>query len=596
MGFKFRRLPSKRRFLLLLALAIGLSIAIAQPGLAQFSLPSSTGQGSFVGPPAAVTRYGNIETMPVRSPLSNRVLFTIAAPTVNNRNPDALGEKQTVESRVREIQAKMLLLLQREMDPESLMFGVSRLNNVTIISARDAQYSRPLVLASVTDQDADFNGLPIDELAEQWRDLLEADLRNGIAKLPKDRQRVRQIIVGLVLITLLVLALKYALSKPQRRLRQQQQDNDIATTADVSHLPPEDKPTTLREQVEHRRITLLQKLQQGFTLERQRAALDLSQWLLFWLLVLAWYGGAVWIFTVSPYLLINSLGLFESLLKLLTIWFVTGLAIRISRRLIDYFSVAREGLDIGDFLTMGDSQRRQIRTSTIAAAIKGFVTILIIIIGCLTALAALGLPTASVVAIGSLAGLAITFGSQNLIKDLVNGFFILAEDQYAIGDVINVNTAEGLVENLNMRVTQLRSGDGELVTIPNSAITQVKNMTRSWSRVAFSIDVAYHTSPAKALQVLRDVAQEFYDAPEWHGKMLAPPNVLGIDDLSHSGIRITTWIQTAPAQQWAVGREFRLRVRDALEVNGIEIGVPKQVYEMVRPTSEQNGLTQEPAN
>ena len=107
------------------------------------------------------------------------------------------------------------------------------------------------------------------------------------------------------------------------------------------------------------------------------------------------------------------MGLFESLLKLLTIWFVTGLAIRISRRLIDYFSVAREVLDIGDFLTMGDSQRRQIRTSTIAAAIKGFVTILIIIIGCLTALAALGLPTASVVAIGSLAGLAITFGSQN---------------------------------------------------------------------------------------------------------------------------------------------------------------------------------------
>jgi small conductance mechanosensitive channel len=91
--------------------------------------------------------------------------------------------------------------------------------------------------------------------------------------------------------------------------------------------------------------------------------------------------------------------------------------------------------------------------------------------------------------------LAISFGSQSLVKDLVNGFLILAEDQFAIGDVIDVGSAAGLVENLNLRVTQLRSSDGELVTIPNSAITQVKNLTRSWSRVAFSIDVAYQTDP-----------------------------------------------------------------------------------------------------
>lgn len=142
-------------------------------------------------------------------------------------------------------------------------------------------------------------------------------------------------------------------------------------------------------------------------------------------------------------------------MNLLRILFVTGLAIRISRRLIDYFSADREGSDIGDFLTMGGDQRRRIRVSIIAEAVKGLVTVLIILTAFLAALSALGLPTASVVAIGSLAGLAITFGSQNLVKDLVNGFFILAEDQYAIGDVINVGKAAGLVENLNMRVTQL---------------------------------------------------------------------------------------------------------------------------------------------
>lgn len=138
---------------------------------------------------------------------------------------------------------------------------------------------------------------------------------------------------------------------------------------------------------------------------------------------------------------------------------------------------------------------------------------------------------------------------------------ILAEDQFAIGDVIDTGTASGLVENLNLRVTQVRSVDGELITIPNSNITQVKNLTRNWSRVAFSINVAYQTNPDEALAVLRDVAQKLYEDPDWHDKILAEPKVLGIDSVSHTGITITTWIQTEPAQQWMVGREFRLRYK-----------------------------------
>jgi small conductance mechanosensitive channel len=204
----------------------------------------------------------------------------------------------------------------------------------------------------------------------------------------------------------------------------------------------------------------------------------------------------------------------------------------------------------------------------------------IALMGGLLALSQLGVPTASVVAIGSLAGLAITFGSQNLVKDLVNGFFILAEDQYAVGDVIDVGTAAGLVEDLNMRVTQIRSADGELVTVPNSTITQVKNLTRSWSRIAFQIDVAYQTDPRFALGVLNDLSEKFYNDPQWHNQMVAEPEVLGIDAVTHSGMTLTVWIRTQPAQQWAVGREFRLRVRETMEENGIEIGIPKQTYQL----------------
>lgn len=578
MAFKskylFRRVL---RSLLLFVFAIALSIATAQPGAAQFALPSG-GSGGVIGPPLDVVRYGNLETIAVESPLSGRNLFTIASPTVYDRSPAAQTDQLPVEQRAKEIQAKLLLLLQRDIDPESLMFGVSQLNNVTIISVRDDQYPQPLVLASVTANDAQFNGLPPEELAERWREILETELRDGIAKLPRDRQRVFGIVAGLLLLTVIVLAVKYGLSRYCRRLKQAQTLPLEGNNTDVESI--ESEPTTPIEEIEQQRAESLQKLQQDMTVGRRLATIGFIQWLLFWLLVLAWYGGVAWVFAVSPYLLSNSLGFLDIVLGLLTVWFITSLAIRLSRQLIDYLSVEREGLDIGDFLTYGDAQRRQIRVNTIAGAIKGLTTIVLALLGGLLALSQLGVPTASVVAIGSLAGLAITFGSQNLVKDLVNGFFILAEDQYAVGDVIDVGTAAGLVEALNMRVTQIRSSNGELVTVPNSAITQVKNLTRSWSRIAFQIDVAYQTDPRLALQVLQDLSEKFYNDPEWHDQMVAEPEVLGIDSVTHSGMTLAVWIRTQPAQQWAVGREFRLRVRETMEAHGIEIGMPQQEIEV----------------
>jgi small-conductance mechanosensitive channel len=579
MVFKFKYLFKQvLRPVILFVFAIALSIATAQPSAAQFALPQGDGPGSITAPPPEVARFGSMETISVQSPLSDRDLFTIASPTVHDRTPAAIADQLPVEQRAKEIQAKLLLLLQRDIDPESLMFGVSQLNNVTIITVRDDQYTQPLVLASITANDAEFNGLPPEELAEKWREILETELREGIAKLPQDRQRVFAIVAGLLLITVMVLAVKYALSHYGRRLRQRQSLSSEATNADAETI--ESQPTTPIEEIEQQRAESLQKLQQDMTVGRRLATVGFIQWLLFWLLILAWYGGVVWVFAVSPYLLTNSLGFLDMVLGLLTVWFITSLAIRASRRLIDYLSVEREGLDIGDFLTYGDAQRRQIRVNTIAGALKGLSTIVIALVGGLLALSKLGVPTASVVAIGSLAGLAITFGSQNLVKDLVNGFFILAEDQYAVGDVISVGTAAGLVEDLNMRVTQIRNPDGELITLPNSTITQVKNLTRSWSRVAFQIDVAYQTDPKLALGVLQNLSEKFYNDPEWHDHMVAEPEVLGIDSVTHSGMTITVWIRTQPAQQWAVGREFRLRVREAMEANGIEIGMPQQEIEV----------------
>lgn len=563
-------------FGLSLLLVLGLNLAMGQPSQAQFSMPDGFGQAGPVGPPEGVVRYGNVEAITVESPLSDTTLFTIASPTVYDRSPDAVGDRQTVEQRAEEIQAKLLLLIQRPMDSESLVFEVSQLNNVAVIDVKDNQFPRPLVLLSVTEFDADFNGQPIDELADQWRGILEDELRNGLKKLPDDQRRVNHILLGLLLLTTGLVALKYGLSKRQKPLRRQKKALRAAAAPEPDTVPGGEPAATLDAPAVQARTAFVQRLQQVFTLDRQLAALDFLQWLLFWLMMLAWYSGFLWVAGVSPYLIRNQFKFLDVLLSLLLIWFLTGLAIRVSRRLIDIVIHRWNPFNRVDFLDFGDAQRHELRSSTIAGAAKGLVTIAIALFGLLSALNEMGLPTASVVAIGSLAGLAITFGSQNLIKDLVNGFFILAEDQYAIGDVIDLGSqTTGLVENLNMRVTQIRSGKGELITIPNSAITQVRNLTRSWSRVEFAIDVAYHTNPDQALAVLRAVAHGLYTDPAWHDKILAEPTVLGIDSVSHSGITITTWIQTEPAQQWTVGRELRLRVRNALEANGIEIGIPQ---------------------
>lgn len=570
------------RSLLLGWLTCTFVVLMASPSAAQFSLPEGLGASEAVGPPDGVTRFGTLEVTTVSSPLSEADLFTIAAPTVYDRSPEAIGDRLPVEQRAAEIRAKLLLLLQREiaseteLDLDSLVFEIAKLNNVTVIDVQDNNFPRPLILTSVTELDADFNGQPVEALAEKWRNILETELRTGIENLPANQQRVYRIVGGLMILTAIGIALKYLLHRRQRQLKHQKQTLNESPVSAAESQPIGEPGIPTPERISQQRERFIARLRTVFSLDRQLAALDLAQWLLFWALIFSWLGAILWIYLVSPYLLDQQLGLLRGVPNLLFIWFWSGLAIRLSRRLIDHFSQDREGIDLGDFIQFGDIQRRQLRASTISGAAKGLVTILILLVAALSVLETLGVPTASTVAIGSLAGLAITFGSQNLVKDLVNGFLILSEDQYAIGDVISAGGTAGLVEALNLRVTQLRSSSGNLVTIPNSSIIQVENLTRSWSRVNFSIDVAYHTDPDEALTLITSVAQSLYDDPDWREQLMGEPTVLGIDSVSHSGMTLTVWLDTQPGKQWGVGRELRLRVRRALGQHQIEIGIPHQ--------------------
>jgi small conductance mechanosensitive channel len=210
--------------------------------------------------------------------------------------------------------------------------------------------------------------------------------------------------------------------------------------------------------------------------------------------------------------------------------------------------------------------------------------VLVYTVGVLWVLQWLNLIPGSLLALGTVIALVISFAAQNLVKDLVNGFMILLEDQFRIGDFIRIGAnaglqeVSGLVENLNLRITQIRSTEGNLIIFANSSIVQVENMSRTWARADFYIEVAYETDVNRALAIIRDTADKLAQDPQWHDVILDSHELLGVEQLSHSGIMIRLWIKTAPLQQWNVARELRRRLKLAFDQSDIRIGIPQQIW------------------
>ena len=224
----------------------------------------------------------------------------------------------------------------------------------------------------------------------------------------------------------------------------------------------------------------------------------------------------------------------------------------------------------------GDDPRRSLRVPTIAAAVKALTAAILYGVAVVAVLEYVLVIPFTVVAVGAVVALALSFAAQNFVRDLVNGLFILVEDQYALGDEIVVNGTAGVVDRLGLRITQLRTGDGRLITIPNHAIAQVENKTRRWSRVDLPVTVAYETDVDLALAVVGGVARETARDPEWQALILEPPEILGVEEISHAGIVIRVRARTPPFKKEQVARELRRRLKIAFDREGIRIGIPQQ--------------------
>jgi moderate conductance mechanosensitive channel len=222
--------------------------------------------------------------------------------------------------------------------------------------------------------------------------------------------------------------------------------------------------------------------------------------------------------------------------------------------------------------TSGQRFEREVaRAATIRGIVESSARVLLAVLFVLYALNELGAPVGTFLAGLGILGLAVSFGAQSLVKDLLNGFFILAEGQYGVGDVVRIGELSGDVEGITLRTTTLRDLDGRAHIIPNGQINMVSIMSKDWSRAIADVEVAYKTDLDKALSVFQDEAMKLYEDPEWKWRVLEPPTMLGVQTFGPSGVTLRLLFKTLPKEQWGISREFKKRIKVRFEAEGIEI-------------------------
>ena len=214
------------------------------------------------------------------------------------------------------------------------------------------------------------------------------------------------------------------------------------------------------------------------------------------------------------------------------------------------------------------------RTNTLVAIFRGVGRVFIVIIAIMMILDEVGVAVAPVLAGFGIAGIAIGFGAQYLIRDLIAGIFIILENQYRVGDVVRVADITGLVEDVTLRKTVLRDLDGICHHVPNGEIKAASNFTRHFSRVNLDVPVAYGTDLDHAISVINRVGKELAEDEKWRKVIKSPPQVLRVNKLGDSGIDIKILGDVKPMEQWAVMGQLRLRLKKAFDAEGIEIPWP----------------------
>ena len=424
-------------------------------------------------------------------------------------------------------------------------------NNQQNIYVKVGEQEFPLL--TLNNRDSSIRGVNLEHHAQQIADKIE----DGLARVKQERQGLflfKQSKIAVSILLVMILSSWLILTR-LKRLR-------LAKANLVPNIDTESLVTNL----EHRKKLNLQEVQYRL--------LQLTQ-------MAVWLGGSLLILGLFPQSRLWQIWVITLLripLRLLIVISVSYILIRLS-----YAAIARINTAISNntfansYVFLPDTTRRlQVRVNTFSRLFRGIVTFFWIGIGVFVALSILGLNITPFLAGAGVLGLAFSFASQNLIKDTINGLLIIFEDQYAVGDVVTIGEVGGMVENLSLRITQLRDGEGRLITIPNSEITLVANHSNGWSRSDLKIPFAYQTDVEQAIELIEKVANQIYQDCDCRKKILEPPEILGVEEFAERGYIVRLWFKTEPLKQWEVSREFRRRIKNAFEEAGIPLPVPQQ--------------------
>jgi small-conductance mechanosensitive channel len=226
------------------------------------------------------------------------------------------------------------------------------------------------------------------------------------------------------------------------------------------------------------------------------------------------------------------------------------------------------------------AERRSTRATSLGQLAKNLTSVIILVVAVIMVLAELGFNLAPLIAGAGVIGVALGFGAQSVVADFLSGVFMLLEDQYGVGDVVDLGEAAGVVEDVHLRVTRLRAVDGTVWYVRNGEVIRVGNMSQNWSRALLDIGVAYDSDVPRVKDLIGEVAQEVAGEERWSGLILDEPEVWGVEDLAADAIVVRLVVKTVPGEQWGVARELRQRIKARFDAEGVEIPFPQRTVWM----------------
>lgn len=225
----------------------------------------------------------------------------------------------------------------------------------------------------------------------------------------------------------------------------------------------------------------------------------------------------------------------------------------------------------------GDRSRRAQRARTMGSLLKSVTTIVVLTITVVMALSEFGVNVAPLLAGAGIVGLALGFGAQSLVQDFLSGVFMMFEDQYGVGDWIDVGECDGEVEAVSLRVTRLRDLNGTVWYVRNGEILRVGNFSQNWARTVLDVAVAYNEDIPRVRRILEEASRDLWEDADFKGLILEPPELWGVQEVANRGVIMRVALKTAPLQQWGIGRELRARIKARFDQEGIRVPYPEWV-------------------